>query len=195
MAEQPEKNFVSLVSDVATPLVEAMGLIVWGIEISSAGKSHVQVYIESPHFADESTLEHEQMLCDIAKCEQVSRSLSLALDVEDIFQDAWILEVSTPGLDRTFFHLEQMRPFIGDVVAVNYRQAPLREKMSQKRFSGVLREVGDDFFVLATCRITEDDRLDMTGSEDIVLPWKGVQRAHRRALFPRPVKPGKNSKK
>jgi len=38
---------------------------------------------------------------NIIDCENVSRALSDALDAEDYIPDAYILEVSSPGLGRT----------------------------------------------------------------------------------------------
>lgn len=44
----------------------------------------------------------------ISNCERMSRGLETLLDVEDIFQMPYMLEVSSPGLDRP---LTQMRDF------------------------------------------------------------------------------------
>ena len=52
----------------------------------------------------------------IEQCEEISRHLALALEVEDSIPDAYVLEVSTPGLSRLFFSLDQMTRYVGDVV-------------------------------------------------------------------------------
>jgi ribosome maturation factor RimP len=72
-------------------------------------------------------------------CEQVSRDLGMALDVEDFLPHAYTLEVSSPGLDRTLTKPEHFVRFIGSIVKVKTYQ-PIQ---GQKVFRGKLLGMGD----------------------------------------------------
>jgi len=57
-----------------------------------------------------------------ADCERVSREVSVVLDVHDVINHAYILEVSSPGLDRPLRTLDHFRRFIGSKARVRLRQ-------------------------------------------------------------------------
>lgn len=57
----------------------------------------------------------------LGDCERVNERLSELCDLEDPIPGSWTLEVSTPGLDRPLFSLEQCRRFVGRQVRVRQR--------------------------------------------------------------------------
>ena len=73
-------------------------------------------------------------------CENVSRDLSAALDVEDIIAHAYTLEVSSPGLDRTLSKPEHFVRFTGSTVKIKTYQ-PIN---GQKIFRGKLLSFVED---------------------------------------------------
>lgn len=75
----------------------------------------------------------------IKQCADLSRLLSLALDVEDILPQAYVLEVSSPGLDRTFFTATQLAGAIGSTIEVVYAVPP-DAYPGRRKFRGVLEE-------------------------------------------------------
>ncbi len=122
--------------EMVTPLCQARDLDVWGIELLfAAGGRHriVRVYLDSDQGVG------------IDECTEVSRHLSLALDVEDIIPGAFTLEVSSPGLERRFFSLEQMRPYVGQPVRVRLEN-PLE---GRKNFKGRLLSIAPSMFSLS----------------------------------------------
>ena len=48
-------------------------------------------------------------------CADVSRQVSAILDVEDPIADKYNLEVSSPGLDRPLFTLEQFQRYVARI--------------------------------------------------------------------------------
>ncbi|GIS02855.1 MAG: hypothetical protein CM15mP104_0760 [Gammaproteobacteria bacterium] len=45
------------------------------------------------------------------------------MPVHDLFNDAeYVLEVSTPGLDRKFFYLDQLKNYIGEKFLVKFKR-------------------------------------------------------------------------
>ena len=77
-------------------------------------------------------------------CENVSRQLSTLLDVEDLVKSAYVLEVSSPGLDRPFKTDRDYERSIGHYVRVQYSA----QDGSPAQATGILTEVSDTEVVL-----------------------------------------------
>src|SRR5690606_31962330 len=89
------------------PVVEDLGYEFVGLEHSSNPKNPVLVlYID------------QQQGIAVEDCEKVSREVASLMDVEDPIPGNYILEVSSPGLDRPLFSLAQFDQFIGSVAHV-----------------------------------------------------------------------------
>lgn len=115
------------------PVIEAMGYELLGIEHGSHGHNDlVRVYIDS-----ESGIALED-------CERVSEQISGILDVEDPLQRQYTLEVSSPGLDRPLFSLEQFERHIGHEAQVRLRQLV----DGRRRLRGQIEAVEDEMVVL-----------------------------------------------
>lgn len=79
-----------------------------GIEFSpSQGQSTLRVYLEVPGREREVTVDD---------CEAASRELSAMLDVDDPIPGHYVLEVSSPGIDRPLFTAEQFEREVGKEV-------------------------------------------------------------------------------
>lgn len=76
----------------------------------------------------------------IEQCAELSRLLGLSLEVEDIIPGAYILEVSSPGLDRTFFTEAQLAAALGRLVEIQFAH-PLPDMPERRKFRGVIAEV------------------------------------------------------
>lgn len=92
-------------TQLLNPAVEALGYELVGIEHLPMGKHSVlRVYIDSP---DGIT---------VSDCSRVSHQVSGVLEVEDPIKGQFTLEVSSPGIDRPLFTLEQFESFVGSQV-------------------------------------------------------------------------------
>jgi ribosome maturation factor RimP len=141
--------------EIVTPLCQARDLDVWGIDLLfGAGGRHriVRVYLDS-----------EQGV-GIDECTEISRHLSLALDVEDIIPGAFTLEVSSPGLERYFFSLEQMRPYVGQTIRVRLEN-PLA---GRKNFKGRLDSISPSTFTLSVDGVAFELNWDDLGKANLV---------------------------
>jgi ribosome maturation factor RimP len=115
------------------PVVSAMGFELWGIDHLSQGKhSRLVIYID-----------HEDGV-SVDDCADVSRQVSAVLDVEDPVPGEYRLEVSSPGMDRPLFTLEQFERYAGHVVAVKLR-LPFD---GRRKFQGLLAGVESDEVLL-----------------------------------------------
>jgi ribosome maturation factor RimP len=72
-------------------------------------------------------------------CQTVSRQASVLLDVEDLISARYVLEVSSPGLDRPLFRVDDYLRFSGREVRLI-----TREKIdSRRRFTGFIEDLRD----------------------------------------------------
>lgn len=200
MPESLEETVTRLV----TPLVHAQGLELWGVEILPGGRSTVRVFVDLPRAAAAegapvaaavASDPAEAGSASIGQCEEISRQLGLAMDVEDCMSEAWVLEVSSPGLDRRFFTLDQLRPYVGDLLEVRLA-APVAAAgengaAPRLRWRGRLLAVDAEGFTLEPCALSPDGEVRPEGQPPVRLPWTEVRRAARIPVFQKPVKPGK----
>ncbi len=118
---------------IAEPVVTGLGYELWGVEYLSQGRHSVlRVFIDA-----ENGIE-------VDDCAAVSRQLSSVLDVEDPIAGEYNLEVSSPGMDRPLFKLEQYQLFAGHQVQIRLR-APFE---GRRNFSGLLKGVEGDEIVV-----------------------------------------------
>lgn len=78
-------------------------------------------------------------LMGIENCEALSRELSSTLEVEDPLDDAYVLEVSSPGIDRPLTAFEDFTAYEGYLARLELD----RMVEGRKRFRGVLAGVED----------------------------------------------------
>lgn len=89
------------------PIAEANGVNIYDVEYVKEGSDYyLRAYIDKPEGVN------------IQDCENVSRRLSDELDREDFIQDAYILEVSSPGLGRILKKDKHLQASIGQDVEI-----------------------------------------------------------------------------
>lgn len=109
---------------IAEPIAKDMGLNIVRVRVQSGRRKTVQIMAE--RISDG--------LLGIAECETLSRELTATLDVEDPIHDPFILEVSSPGLERPLTSLEDFKHYAGYSARVDLD----RMVEGRKRFRGVL---------------------------------------------------------
>lgn len=123
--------------ELLQPIAEANGVEIYDVEYVKEGSDYyLRAYIDKPEGVN------------IIDCENVSRALSDALDREDFIPDAYILEVSSPGLGRTLKKDKHLTKSIGQKVEIKL----FKPVDKCKEFSGVL-----DSFDADTLTITEGE--------------------------------------
>ena len=120
-----EKRLTALLQ----PLVEELGYEFVGIDFSSNPKNpSLVLYIDKP-----AGLQVED-------CEITSREVSALLDVEDPIPGHYVLEVSSPGLDRLLFTPAHFSRFVGELVKITL----LEPNEGRRKFTGAILRVQDD---------------------------------------------------
>ncbi|MBF0751011.1 MULTISPECIES: ribosome maturation factor RimP [unclassified Pasteurella] len=113
--------------------VEDLGCELWGIECQRAGRfMTVRLFID------------KEGGVTVDDCADVSRQVSAILDVEDPITDKYNLEVSSPGLDRPLFTLEQYERYISQDIAIHLR-IPV---MDRRKWQGKLERIENDMLIL-----------------------------------------------
>ena len=122
------------VHDLIAPAVTALGYEMWGLEyLTHGGQTVLRVFIDSENGIN------------VDDCAAVSRQVSAVLDVEDPISGEYSLEVSSPGMDRPLFTLDQFQRYSGEQVKIRLR-APFE---GRRNFSGRLVGVEVDEVVVA----------------------------------------------
>ncbi|MFO7305302.1 MAG: ribosome maturation factor RimP [Gammaproteobacteria bacterium] len=115
-------------SELLGPLVSELGYELWELEyVQRRGGSLLRLYIDSPRGI---TLDD---------CERVSHAVSERLDAVDPIPDRYVLEVSSPGVDRVLRTPAHFERFTGERVRVEM----MRPIEGRKRFLGWLLAVDE----------------------------------------------------
>ncbi len=145
------------VVEVIEPVVTGLGYELVGAEFGQAENGMtLRIYIDKP---DGILMED---------CATVSRQLNAVLDVEDTIKSAYLLEVSSPGVDRPLFKEEHFAVQVGEQVRVRMAEAV----SGRRNFKGELIAVKDG---LATVEV---DGIDYD------LPVMDVEQAHVKGRLP-----------
>jgi len=120
-------------SNLIDSTVAGLGYELWGFEYRPYAESALlRIFIES-----------EQGIT-VEDCAKVSRQLGAALDVDDLIPVAYILEVSSPGVDRVLFIPEHFQRYLGQQIKVRTRVAI----EGRKNFKGKILVANTDDVVL-----------------------------------------------
>lgn len=155
--EEIEKNAEVMI----TPMLDEKGFELVDVEyVREAGENHLRFYIDKPGGIT------------IDDCEIINRQMSDLLDDKDIVGEAYILEVSSPGLGRPLKKDKDFERSIGEEVDVRlYKSIVLdtggKKPVTAKLLTGVLKSYSpDDVTITYT---------DKNGSEkDIVIQRKDI---------------------
>ena len=114
------------IKDILTEDIRSLGLDIWGIEFFGKHKNQtLRIYIDKKEGVS------------VEDCEKVSKHVIKLLDVENDFSNKYLLEVSSPGLDRKFFSERQYLDYIDSAIKVRYINN-INKKLSVK---GILSNV------------------------------------------------------
>lgn len=123
---EQEKRILALVS----PVADGLGMEVVRLRVMGGKRARLQIMAEKAGGAPTS----------VEDCARLSRAISPVLEAHDPVPDAYILEVSTPGIDRPLTRDGDFGRWIGHVVKVEL-QRPLD---GQRRFTGVILSEDED---------------------------------------------------
>ncbi|WP_026504621.1 ribosome maturation factor RimP [Butyrivibrio sp. NC3005] len=124
-----KENIERKTEEMLAPIAEQIGVEIYDVEfVKEAGEWYLRAYIDREGGVDINT------------CVDVSRALSDELDKEDFIEEAYTLEVSSPGLGRTLKKDRHFQHSIGMEIDLKTFQ-PID---GVKEFSGILKAFDKD---------------------------------------------------
>ncbi len=120
------------ISQIIENAMNELGFSLVRVQFSggSAGRNQLQIMTE-PIEGREMTVED---------CQMISRHISVLLDVDDPIATAYVLEVSSPGIDRPLTRIEDFNRFNGELAKITLR----RMRDGRRRFKGRLKGLSAD---------------------------------------------------
>jgi ribosome maturation factor RimP len=116
--------------ELVEPVAEALGLSIVRVRLMGGQRRRLQIMAERP-------ADHDIM---IEECTRLSRAVSEVLDAADPIAGEYMLEVSSPGIDRPLTRLEDFTTWEGYEARLELD----RLADGRKRFRGVLAGVEGD---------------------------------------------------
>ncbi len=110
-------------------------------------------------------------------CSRISQTVSALLDVADPFPGKWVLEVSSPGIDRPLVKLADYTRFAGEQAKIELAH----EINGRRRFKGELKGVEGDMILLnfegqlLKLPFSDIEKAKLIFPEDIFNKSKGVK--------------------
>tara|TARA_Y100000996_G_scaffold404214_1_gene378059 strand:+ start:17 stop:457 length:441 start_codon:yes stop_codon:yes gene_type:complete len=116
------------IKEVLEDDIERLGCKVWGLELFGRRSNQtLRIYIDK----------NEGIT--VEDCERVSKHISKVLDAENDFSENYMLEVSSPGLDRKFFYKEQYKEYLNEPLKVTFF-----DTQNKKTVTGLLEGTYDN---------------------------------------------------
>lgn len=105
MSNVKKPNTVEIVTNLAKPVLDELGLQLWDIRFEKEGASwYLRIFIDKDGGVN------------IDDCEAVSRSLDKIIDEADPISQAYYFEVSSPGIGRNLSKPAHFEAYIGEEV-------------------------------------------------------------------------------
>lgn len=140
------KNIVGAVWDIAEPIAEELGLILWDVCFEKEGANYyLRVFID------------KEGGVGIEDCVNMSHALDEPLDKNDPIDKSYNLQVSSPGIERKLTRPFHFDCFMGEKVILRL----IRPCDGKREFKGVLVDYSED----GDITIALDDETQMTATK------------------------------
>lgn len=140
-----------LVAELAAPIADSLGLILWDVRFEKEGAAwYLRVFID------------KEEGINIDDCEAMSRPLSDLLDEKDPISQSYYLEVGSAGLERDLVRESHFSASIGAEVRARLIRP---DETGAKEYTGILTGFDKESVTLA-----------LSEEETVSLPLEGVAR-------------------
>lgn len=147
-----EDGLEAKIAAIIEPAIEDLGFRLVRVRMSAMNGTTLQIMADRP----DGTM-------DVEGCEAVSRGISPLLDVEDLVDRAYHLEVSSPGIDRPLVRRADFEIWAGYLLKLETHQLV----SNRKRFRGKVVGVEGDIVKLERDQVTygEESLVDIPLAE------------------------------
>ena len=111
------------IADAIAPTIEHMGYELVRVQVQGKERPTVQIMADR---ADGATF-------TVSDCENISHAVGAVLDVDDPIKGEWMLEVSSPGIDRPLTRTKDWNTYAGHIATLELNVP----QDGRKRFRGV----------------------------------------------------------
>lgn len=124
---------VTQIYEMVKPISDELNYEIYHVEyVKENGEYYLRIYIE------------KEGGITLSDCEALSRRVSDLMDERDPIPEAYFLEVSSPGLNRTLFTEAHYKRFVGREVMVKLTKAI----EGKKSIKGILKEVNEENIIV-----------------------------------------------
>ena len=120
------RQIVAEIEAAVAPVVNGMGFDLVRVRLTGGRKKTLQIMAE-----------REDGSIDIDDCAEISQAVSAMLDVEGVIRGEYVLEVSSPGIDRPLMKLDDFERYVGHLAKIKVK-APID---GRRTFSGELKAI------------------------------------------------------
>jgi ribosome maturation factor RimP len=114
------------IREMAERVVASEGLVLFDVEVKGRGSNQLlRIYIDKPEGVSH------------ADCQAVSEQMSALLDIEDLFPGKYLLEVSSPGLDRQLVKPSDFEYFAGRRARIVLREPLDNDRVLEGKLAGL----------------------------------------------------------
>ena len=151
------------VREIAERVAQSSGLLLWDLELKGSGAGRtLRIYIDRPE-----GVTHED-------CATFSREVATIFDVEDAVPGAaYVLEVSSPGLDRKLFKPEHFTQFAGSLVKFSTRDLV----NGNRHFEGRLVSFSEGQLTVDLDQVGSRKKAKIQGAGVVVVPFSNIEKA------------------
>lgn len=153
-----KNKLIEILYNIGVNTIEAHDVELVDVElIKEVGNWYLRYYIDKPGGVT------------IADCQKVSEQLSNRLDIEDPIPYSYILEVSSPGIERPLKNERDFTKAIDSYVEIKTYE-PLS---NQKTFVGTLLNYSNDYILVKEGKKEVKIPMDKISSAKTKFNWKG----------------------
>jgi len=146
-----KQNIEGKVEELVLPIIEGLDFELVDVQYVKEGSNwYLRIFIDHPEGID------------LDDCEVVSRKVESALDEKDPIKNSYILEVSSPGIERPLKYKKDYIRFTGELVVINTYK-PIN---GRKMFKGYLQGLDGQEVIIKE------------GLEEVRLSLNDISRAH-----------------
>ena len=121
-------NTVKNVWEIVEPFAEELGLKIWDVRFLKEGSSwYLRIFIDKDGGVS------------IDDCVDLTHAINKPLDEADPIEQAYFLEVSSPGVERDLVRDEHFTAYIGEKIKVKM----IRPVEGKREFNGILSDYSD----------------------------------------------------
>ena len=148
--------FEKKINKIISPSLNKMGFQIFRIKLDKNAKSNSILQIMIEHQNGDPI--------NINDCSKISKHVSVLLDVEEVIDFSYILEISSPGINRPLEAISDFVKFIGKNISIELNDKTLKKRKINAKILSVKKNI---------IRILEKNK-----NEEMLLPISEISNSY-----------------